>query len=437
MDLSLADSVGLSNPGGFAVVEKYPYTREALTTYMRALRDGGVLSVTLWNKEEPPKWVLRFYATVAEAARAIDGNIANDFFVASTYLATTTVLYKRGGFTAEEIAKLRQHTRAMSFDEIYYPGFAFDPAQSSSVLNDYRSSIFGTPASDGVAPPGENGADQAGPDSGTLPAIALGRLAWNDLVHGGFEEMARQYVFDTRLLTNDRPYFDWGYLLIWATLVIASVAAVSSIVIPAMFGWRVFFGRSRGTFGTLLYFACLGLGYITVEVGLISRFIVALGNTTISATVLIAGMLVFFGIGSLASERILGQARTVLPGILVIVSLILFGYTVALDPVLGWIGTYPYAARVLLCIALIALPGFFMGFPMPTAMMSLARLGKSEMFVWAWGINGSFSVVGAAAVPLIAITFGLDAVLQSSGTAYLVAIPAFFAVASHERKATQ
>jgi len=26
-----------------------------MTSYMRALRDGGVLSVTMWNKEEPPK----------------------------------------------------------------------------------------------------------------------------------------------------------------------------------------------------------------------------------------------------------------------------------------------------------------------------------------------------------------------------------------------
>ena len=35
-----------------------PYTREAMATYMRALKDGGILSVTLWNKEEPPKSVL-------------------------------------------------------------------------------------------------------------------------------------------------------------------------------------------------------------------------------------------------------------------------------------------------------------------------------------------------------------------------------------------
>src|SRR6478672_4622973 len=65
IDLSLADSAGLSSPGGFPIVEKYSYTREAMTSYMRALRDGGVLSVTMWNKEEPPKSVLKLYTTMA------------------------------------------------------------------------------------------------------------------------------------------------------------------------------------------------------------------------------------------------------------------------------------------------------------------------------------------------------------------------------------
>src|SRR4051794_13955199 len=40
IDLSLADSVGLSNPGGFAITEKYAYTREAILNYMGALADG-------------------------------------------------------------------------------------------------------------------------------------------------------------------------------------------------------------------------------------------------------------------------------------------------------------------------------------------------------------------------------------------------------------
>ena len=42
IDLSLADSAGLSSPGGFAIVEKFSYTREAMLNYMRALKDGGM-----------------------------------------------------------------------------------------------------------------------------------------------------------------------------------------------------------------------------------------------------------------------------------------------------------------------------------------------------------------------------------------------------------
>ena len=53
-------------------MEKFPYTKEAMETYMRALAPGGVLAVTLWNKEEPPKSVLKLYATMADAARAVD-----------------------------------------------------------------------------------------------------------------------------------------------------------------------------------------------------------------------------------------------------------------------------------------------------------------------------------------------------------------------------
>jgi hypothetical protein len=92
IDLSLADSAGLSSPGGFSIVEKYSYSREAMSAYMRALTPGGILSVTLWNKEEPPKSVLKLYATMAAAARDVDGgkDIAQKFYVVSSYLSTAT-----------------------------------------------------------------------------------------------------------------------------------------------------------------------------------------------------------------------------------------------------------------------------------------------------------------------------------------------------------
>ena len=86
---------------------------------------------------------------------------------------------------------------------------------------------------------------------------------------------------------------EWGYLLLWATLAIACVSGLVLIAIPVVFGWRTAFGRYPGKAQTIVYFACLGFGYITVEVGLIAQFIQALSNATVSASVLITGMLVF------------------------------------------------------------------------------------------------------------------------------------------------
>ncbi|SDR33949.1 hypothetical protein SAMN05519103_02147 [Rhizobiales bacterium GAS113] len=469
VDLSLADSAGLSNPGGFAIVEKFAYTREAMASYMRALKPGGVLAVTLWNKEEPPKSVLKLYATMAAAARqAGQGDVGSSFFVVSSYLATATVLYKRDGFSAEEVAKLRAHTRAMSFDEIYYPGFKADLSQADTVLEGYRDQIFfdtssiGGPepkidatapaGSDDGAPPKAEAAplpDGAPTAAGVLPSTIMGRLAWYHLLQGGWPEFSRQYVFDTRILTNSRPYFaayvkpvdlpritdrlellqdEWGYLLLWATLGIACIAAMSLVLLPVIFGWRSVFSTSPGKALTIVYFACLGLGYIMVEVGLIANFILALSNATVSASILITAMLVCSGLGSFVSERVLDRARQVMPLVFLAIGALLIGYGLFLDRALDWIGAFPYGMRLVLCFALIFPPAFLMGFPMPTAMTSLARLGKEHMFLWAWGINGCFSVIGAAVVPIIATSFGLTTVLAVAGCAYLLALPAFFAV---------
>jgi hypothetical protein len=348
----------------------------------------------------------------------------------------------------------------MSFDEIYYPGFEYDASQTAKVLEDYRHQIFfeggsqsdpmeestpeGTPPAE--APPG----DPAPAKEGTaVPATVMGQLAWHHLVHGGWEDIADRYVFDTRPLTNKRPYFaayvkpgdlarvtdrlellqdEWGYLLLWATLAIACMAALSLVLIPLIFGWRTIFSHNPGKFRTIIYFACLGAGYIMVEVGLISDFMLALSNATVSASVLITGMLVFSGLGAFVSERYLDRARGMMPKIFIAIGVLLVGYGLFLDRVLDLIGTLPYALRLLFCFALIFPPAFLMGFPMPTAMTSLARLGKDHMFLWAWGINGCFSVIGAAAVPIIATSFGLNAVLMIAGGAYLLAMPVFFAV---------
>jgi hypothetical protein len=446
IDLSLADSAGLSNPGGFAIVEKYSYTEEAMQAYMRALADRGVLSVTLWNKEEPPKSVLKLYATMAAAARANgDRDLGSSFFVASSYLSTVTVLYRRGGFTPADVATLARYTSAMSFDEIYAPGLKVDVASADHVFDDFRASIFGngSVSSDAAQDPAPARAE-SGPV--TEPATLLGQLAWQSLIHDAWPTFAERYVFDVRPLTNSRPYFaayvrprdlpkitdrlelfqdEWGYLLLWATLALACAAGAVVIAIPVVFGWRTAFKYCPGKVGAIVFFACLGFGYISVEVGLIAQFTQALSNATVSASILITGMLVSSGVGSLVSVRIADRARATLPTVLALIGALLLAYGVWLSPILNAIGGLDYPLRLVCCFALIAPPAFLMGFPMATAMGMLSRLGKDQMFIWAWGVNGCFSVIGAALVPVVATGFGLSAVIAAAGGAYLLAIPAF------------
>ena len=98
----------------------------------------------------------------------------------------------------------------------------------------------------------------------------------------------------------------------------------------------------------------------------------------------------------------------------------LLGYALYLNLALDAIGALPYLGAAACSASLfIAPPAFLMGFPMSTAMTTLGRLGKEHMFIWAWGVNGCFSVIGAAAAPVIATNFGLGAVIEIAGARLL------------------
>ncbi|MBF0295014.1 MAG: hypothetical protein HQL96_07465 [Magnetococcales bacterium] len=440
IDLSLADSSGLSSPGGFAVTEKFLYTQETFQAYMNALEPGGVLAVTMWNKEDPPKSTLRLFATMAAAGRTDAATAAPDsFYVVQVFLSTTTVLYKKGGFSPDEVAKLDNHAREMAFDVVYRPGERFQ-GDAAEMLAGYRRVVLGSGATENQEAPD----DVDGPD---LSVPALYRLMLDRMIHGDAGEVVTAYPFDITPLSDDRPYFagfvrlpdlpafagrlevisdEWGYLLLWLTLGQAAIAGVILLSLPILFGWRTIFAPQPGKLGILGYFFALGLGYILVEVSLIGKFITALGNPVISTSVLITGMLISTGLGSLVSGRYLSRAVTVMPRVFIAIAGILVLYGMALDTWLPFIGALSW--RTIACVLLLFPLAFLMGFPFSTGMSWLANLGKERFFLWAWGINGMFSVMGAVLVPLVSVSVGLSANLYLAAALYLLAWPCFFAL---------
>ena len=76
---------------------------------------------------------------------------------------------------------------------------------------------------------------------------------------------------------------------------------------PLVLGTRL--PRQRGVLGFLLYFLFIGAGYILIEVGLIQKFVLFLGNPTYALTVVIFSMLVSSGLGSAVSRRLVGESE--------------------------------------------------------------------------------------------------------------------------------
>ncbi len=435
IDLSLADSTGLSMPGGSSIHEKYTYTQETYLACMRALRKDGIFSITVWNKEDPPKSTMKLMTTLVTAALENGtNNISRNFFMAHTYLSTFSVLYKKDGFSDEEVQKLTRYCKRMSFEIVYAPGQVPPEGNLDKVFEAYRNMYFAPQVSESLG------------DGLDVSVGALYRLVAACLISGDLQKVEAGYVFSDEPLTDERPYFagylkipdipkfldkleaisdEWGYLLLWATLFLSLILGFILMLLPMVFGWQVFFQRHRGKLGVIVYFLCLGVGYIFVEIAMISKYILCLGNPTLSVTILVTGMLLFSGLGSYLSARFVPVAGRAMVVICASVTLLLALYAVYLDGILALVGMWPYGFKIVFCLLLLFPLAFLMGFPFAIGMSTLSRLQKEHFFVWAWGINGSFSVAGSVLVPIISVSLGISIVIVMAAAIYLTALPAF------------
>jgi hypothetical protein len=214
-------------------------------------------------------------------------------------------------------------------------------------------------------------------------------------------------------------------------LVISALAVLLFLVAPMLMGG----GRAYRTL-PLLYFVCVGLGYILVEIAFIQRFVLFLGHPTYALTVVIFLLLLSSGAGSLFSRRWLSSTgRAWIPLVLLMGAIVL--YTGGLATLLTWLIGLPFAAKLFVSGAVLVPLGFAMGMPFPTGLRALAsgtevELPASEMgeptnttdnsVEWAWAMNAAASVLGSVLAMVIAIHFGLNVTLACGGVAYLLAL---------------
>ncbi len=182
--------------------------------------------------------------------------------------------------------------------------------------------------------------------------------------------------------------------------------------------------RSAVALPTAVYFGCLGVGFIVVEVVLISKFVVLIGFPIYAMAAVLCTLLIAAGAGSRLSgwlwRRHPAWAIGVFPAVALLIGAVVAAFPYARDLALG----LGQPARIALSAALLLPLGVGLGMPFPLGITALSRLAP-RLVPWAWGVNGFMTVVGSLIAALLSIRWGFDVTLLAGAAVYLVAMGAW------------
>ena len=290
------------------------------------------------------------------------------------------------------------------------------------------------------------------------PLNTAGRFLSADFYSGDFPEaVATITTVDFRPRTDDRPYFgflrkhirmlspDPAHFLDDGTAYSQNIALVHGIpmdlihlfmtaaaslifvllfvLVPLRYSKT---GRQSGStaWPLLIYFSCLGAGFIMIELVSIQKFMYLIGSPLYTYSSVIFTLLLAAGIGSAASERfrISPVHRWAVP----FVAIVFMGLT------LQWVYPslarsalmLPIAGRVLVASAMLFPLGFFLGMPFPLGILAIDNRPRGAV-AWAWGMNGLFTVVGGLLSILLSVKWGFNAALLIAYGLYGVAFATF------------
>lgn len=405
--------------GALSLAENFVLTREAFADYLDHLSDDGVI---LFSR--PEAQVARLFATGREAleARGVRDVPAHFYAVKprpsgpadpsrfSSFYALFVM--KKSPFTEAEVRAMDRFT---GVDGTPPPGN--DPAMQAlySPLQPTGTSIYQrvlTARDPRVVYASES--SQIAPATDDRPFFNQ-HTRWSKIGWGAVRDLFAQ-GHSARMALEDRPVAEVTLLVLFAQSVVVAAALILLPLLRSSRGGLRAPGRGR----ILVYFAALGLGFIFVEVVLLQRFTLFLGQPVYTYAAVLAGLLVFTGVGANVAGRIRGTPRGRLrrgvPWLLAVLAATALLAPIVFRAALG----LPLGARVPIALALVAPLGVVLGMPFPTGLGIVAE-EAAGLVPWAWGVNGFFTVIGTILAVIFAMMFGFAAVLTMAGACYVVA----------------
>ena len=399
--------------GAFSLTEDYIYTVDAFRDYLQLLSEDGLLVVTRWL-QAPPSESGRTFGILAEALRERGLDPAKHIIAFRT-LRTMTFAASLLPFTGEDISTVRDYLKGRNYDPVYFPGITPEELNQNNVL---QEPIYHQLLANILANPEAAYADSKfdiEPPSDDRPFF-YHYFKWRQTP----EILAG-------LGYNWQPFGGSGYFVLVALLIVVLLASAILIIGPLLLRrllWKDSAATEKPTPGpnwrvrVLLYFACLGLAFLFVEIPLAQRFILILDQPVTALAVVLFAMLLFSGIGSLTVRR-----WPLAWGMIALIALI-FLFPFILKPLSSIALGLPEWGRIALTILIIAPLGFLMGLPFAGG-LSVVENRDSSLVPWAWAINGTFSVISSILAVMIALSWGFPAVFWLGALAYAIALLVF------------
>ena len=402
------------------------FTAEAIAAYLRALKSGGLVSIPV-SIRDFPVYALRMLATVR--AGLLLAGIKDPARHVLVYRSAWSVriLLSAEPWTEARIAAAKAFADERSFDLSYFPGI--DPVLArAGIYNDLPAVSFtsGQVSSQGQA---DAIADEAlavlqGLDTPSAQAFNLTPTTTDQPF---FYAVLRLSLLDTILQRLEiLPQAEISGLVNLAVLAQAIAIAALVLAVPLFAPGRL---RARDPAATrpsilraVLYFPALGLGFLFLEMFVIDKVSFYLNDRASAFALVLTGMLIFSGLGSMQEHRFAAAPRRG-ARIASVVALawclaVGFGLETAMMATIG----LPWLARAALVLALVAPVSLALGLPFP---LGLSQVGDGGMLPWAWGLNGAFSVVATPLANLIARDLGFSRVLLCAAILYVLALLSF------------
>ncbi|MEC9375425.1 MAG: hypothetical protein VYA80_03520 [Pseudomonadota bacterium] len=207
-------------------------------------------------------------------------------------------------------------------------------------------------------------------------------------------------------------------------IISTALLALILILLPrAVLGTKAM--AETGFVRSMIYFICLGAGFMTLEIGFVQKFVLYLGHQSYAVTVVLATLLLSAGLGSgMAGKYNWSNAATmrkrVVPSILIVGAIILLAF----DAIAYSTAGLPIGARIIVSILILAPLGFALGIPFPSGLAVLTETAP-RMVPWGIGINAFASVVASSSSLPAAMLLGYKILLIIGLLFYVLAAVTF------------